>query len=715
MELEEVVEEGPGGWEGGAEVVQEEEEEIHAGGDGEVVHEDTHEVKHEEEEEEEEVIFEEEEIVEEEEVAEEEEKPDASSSSPPLPPSPPRFDLATPSHPPQVLEPEAEPKPKPALGIASLSPFVGGPRSSSGGAAGGGDSFGFTKTPTGDSFYGPRYDHLVYGDVGSRLRKEAEATPSGGGGGGGGDEAVFHFPRHHTPASAATTAAKPAWDASPLPAPVPFQKYGGDEEAELRRRAQEQQEEERVLRERASSSGSGRYRDRVGGGFGLRSSLEDDGDGGGGGDRVRHQTPGGGGGGEGGELRDGGGHKLTPPELRARYGLSPPPGSRSASRSKSCGRGRNDAKEDTAAVAEEDEYDEGFTPPPMRGFVGIGGTPTTTPSKQPQQEEDVEEEHGAATPATPALAWGGEGDAAPAVAPAPTAETAVAAAPAAAAPPPPTPSEAAQAQSTAAAAAIFRRLDKNNDGVVNIRELIIALRKDPELARTLGLSSSVRQEDGTRDALERFFQRLDVDGNSVLSMEEFVRGLFSVSSAAAGAERDDGVGVGTSQNQKALAAAPVPQLPAPVPPQSYVDGRRGAQEGSGGGAAGDRVAGGDGSPPGSASAVYRASKARSATPGVTAPAPAAPATAADRELSAAPGFSRFSADPATPMMLLSGSTSGQHASTPPGHQASTSGFAPARANAAMPPEYYVLTDVIFNLRAEASKVVGLYRLNAVDP
>ena len=69
--------------------------------------------------------------------------------------------------------------------------------------------------------------------------------------------------------------------------------------------------------------------------------------------------------------------------------------------------------------------------------------------------------------------------------------------------------------------ALFRALDKSGDGFVTIRELIIALRKRPDLAAALRLPSSVSQEDGSRDRVEAWFQSLDVDADRELSYAEF--------------------------------------------------------------------------------------------------------------------------------------------------------------------------------------------------
>ena len=44
-----------------------------------------------------------------------------------------------------------------------------------------------------------------------------------------------------------------------------------------------------------------------------------------------------------------------------------------------------------------------------------------------------------------------------------------------------------------------------------VRELLIALRRDAAVARFLHLPARVRQEDGTRDTFERRFQAIDKD------------------------------------------------------------------------------------------------------------------------------------------------------------------------------------------------------------
>ncbi|KAK3246383.1 hypothetical protein CYMTET_44078 [Cymbomonas tetramitiformis] len=68
---------------------------------------------------------------------------------------------------------------------------------------------------------------------------------------------------------------------------------------------------------------------------------------------------------------------------------------------------------------------------------------------------------------------------------------------------------------------IFVEIDRDNNDAVSRFELIAALRKNPKIAATLHLPEKVRQEDGSRDAFEIFFQSLDKDGSKDISWEEF--------------------------------------------------------------------------------------------------------------------------------------------------------------------------------------------------
>ena len=71
--------------------------------------------------------------------------------------------------------------------------------------------------------------------------------------------------------------------------------------------------------------------------------------------------------------------------------------------------------------------------------------------------------------------------------------------------------------------AMSTRTDNDGDGMVNKRELILALRKDPALCDALQLPAHIRQEDRSRDQFQRLFNDADMDDDQVLSFEEFER------------------------------------------------------------------------------------------------------------------------------------------------------------------------------------------------
>lgn len=73
--------------------------------------------------------------------------------------------------------------------------------------------------------------------------------------------------------------------------------------------------------------------------------------------------------------------------------------------------------------------------------------------------------------------------------------------------------------------AFFDRIDRNGDQSISVQELILALRRDAEVASFLQLPQCVRQEDGSRETFETFFQALDRDGSRDLDWDEF-RGFF---------------------------------------------------------------------------------------------------------------------------------------------------------------------------------------------
>lgn len=68
---------------------------------------------------------------------------------------------------------------------------------------------------------------------------------------------------------------------------------------------------------------------------------------------------------------------------------------------------------------------------------------------------------------------------------------------------------------------IFERVDLDHDGSLNKRELIKTLRQSPRMAEFFGLPNCIRQEDGTRNLVEAWFQKLDCDSNREISWTEF--------------------------------------------------------------------------------------------------------------------------------------------------------------------------------------------------
>ncbi|CAJ1377234.1 unnamed protein product [Effrenium voratum] len=70
--------------------------------------------------------------------------------------------------------------------------------------------------------------------------------------------------------------------------------------------------------------------------------------------------------------------------------------------------------------------------------------------------------------------------------------------------------------------AVFDSCDVQRNGMVNKRELIKAIRRDAKMAEFFGLPMEIRQEDGSRDAMERLFQSMDSDADREITWEEFV-------------------------------------------------------------------------------------------------------------------------------------------------------------------------------------------------
>mmetsp|Transcript_11788 Transcript_11788/g.14014 ORF Transcript_11788/g.14014 Transcript_11788/m.14014 type:complete len:615 (-) Transcript_11788:555-2399(-) len=69
---------------------------------------------------------------------------------------------------------------------------------------------------------------------------------------------------------------------------------------------------------------------------------------------------------------------------------------------------------------------------------------------------------------------------------------------------------------------VFAQVDRNGDGHISKHEIILALRKNKELGNLLGLPTTIRQEDGSRTAIEEFFQKYDTDKSKTLEWEEFL-------------------------------------------------------------------------------------------------------------------------------------------------------------------------------------------------
>ena len=68
---------------------------------------------------------------------------------------------------------------------------------------------------------------------------------------------------------------------------------------------------------------------------------------------------------------------------------------------------------------------------------------------------------------------------------------------------------------------VFDKIDANGDGELNVREMILGLRKNGELRELLRLPQYIRQEDGTRDDFERLFSEMDASEDRSISFNEF--------------------------------------------------------------------------------------------------------------------------------------------------------------------------------------------------
>ena len=68
---------------------------------------------------------------------------------------------------------------------------------------------------------------------------------------------------------------------------------------------------------------------------------------------------------------------------------------------------------------------------------------------------------------------------------------------------------------------IFEHIDKDHSGSINVREMILGLRRDAELADALHLPQHIWQEDGTREAFETVFQAMHRDDLREVTWNDF--------------------------------------------------------------------------------------------------------------------------------------------------------------------------------------------------
>ena len=74
---------------------------------------------------------------------------------------------------------------------------------------------------------------------------------------------------------------------------------------------------------------------------------------------------------------------------------------------------------------------------------------------------------------------------------------------------------------------VFEHIDKDGDGAINVREIIIGLRKDAKLSSMLHLPQRIKQEDGSRAAFEEIFQEMDQNGIREINWKDFCTYVIS--------------------------------------------------------------------------------------------------------------------------------------------------------------------------------------------
>ena len=88
--------------------------------------------------------------------------------------------------------------------------------------------------------------------------------------------------------------------------------------------------------------------------------------------------------------------------------------------------------------------------------------------------------------------------------------------------------------------AVFDTIDRNHDGSINVRELLLCLRKHPDVAEFMHLPMHVHQEGGTRETFEEMFQAMDKDGSRDITWPEFEAYFAAPAVGVTDTEHSDG-------------------------------------------------------------------------------------------------------------------------------------------------------------------------------
>eukprot|EP01052_Picozoa_sp_SAG31_P005373 SAG31_NODE_235_length_19695_cov_37.959790_16_plen_587_part_00 len=106
---------------------------------------------------------------------------------------------------------------------------------------------------------------------------------------------------------------------------------------------------------------------------------------------------------------------------------------------------------------------------------------------------------------------------------------------------------------------IFNRVDRDHDGGINRRELILTLRRNPDICEHLKLPDKIRQEDGSRDKVEAFFQSIDADSDNLLTVDELLRHFAANQASNKNASADSSIWTQGAVDQTAAGAPPKDQ------------------------------------------------------------------------------------------------------------------------------------------------------------